>query len=995
MINTNTTKEVETRGTTAVTTTKEVELSVNAGKNDNQITENNVSEARISFDDGVLDDMEDILNMADNKKRSINKLLPGENSSQEKKETIQQEIKRVRRQSSYGRTFLERQEVIKKRRRQSHKTITKKDLLTIFKTKNHHGSRNVGGHPPHDKEAYDSIEAIDYSTPDTVQNTEFLKAQDHKDRKWRGFFVWALYFAFGCIISLVVTYTLMLCDIILGGRVAITNESLNKNDIGGAWLAWVGTSLGLCLAATFCVLVEPAAASSGIPGLLAYLNGVTPKAGKSFVTGKTTDFLSYQTMFAKLVGMIFSIPSGLCIGPEGPIIHVSALLARWTGKVMHEVEHKLFPDYAFKTKKSEARDFLATGGGCGIAAAFRAPLSGVLFVVEEASSHFKVRHLEYTFLACVMCYFVGYTIYQPEEGFTKFALPQGKFCFHYDSVGTFFFSIIAISGGVIGAFFNQVVEHLNHLRVKHINNSAWKRVLEVVLICLITGSFAVLLPLAWPCREMTPALMTVDSAGCHKAADSRQLFKGTMKFEAMESLFGGENISALSEGKQRMLLNARKYRVPKQYRAAGKTYDMYDDVYVSKERKNIKLYYSHKYTCKGDYEYNEMAGLWLNGGVKSAKKLMERGFPTALSWHTLLVFFVVYFFLAALTAGISVPAGLVIPMMLMGGSFGRLVGLAAMEFRRNNCPGYDDLDHDMVSSNLYYWSGSYRWTLHECNMPDPGTYAIIGMAAIMGGSGRITVMLAAVLLELTADPLLIAPIGVTCLVAMLVGNSFNHGLYHGLIPIFNLPYLNMEPSSLMWVSKVEEVMTYHPISIKKLVSIKTLEKFIMSMQSGVISHNAFPVVSQLKGGLETDLKLNGMITRQQLYEAYETSQYEAVMGFVNLYNFMERSPLTVYPHTRLGRAYEVFQKLGLRHMPVVKTNGCIAGIITRKNLQTYLLHSNASLARIQAVFRGKLARIRRKIGLQKLNGNVKNADAKPTNSEEVDGSVSVAVKKDK
>merc|ERR1711991_1301825 len=180
-------------------------------------------------------------------------------------------------------------------------------------------------------------------------------------------------------------------------------------------------------------------------------------------------------------------------------------------------------------------------------------------------------------------------------------------------------------------------------------------------------------------------------------------------------------------------------------------------------------------------------------------------------------------------------------------------------------------------------------------------------------------MLAAVLLELTADPLLIAPIGVTCLVAMLVGNAFNHGLYHGLIPVFNLPYINMEPSSLMWVSKVEEVMTYHPISIKKLVSIKTLEKFILAMQSGVISHNAFPVVSQLKGGSKTDLKLNGMITREQLYEAYETSQYEAVMGFVNLYNFMERSPLTVYPHTRLGRAYEIFQKLGLRHMPVIKT----------------------------------------------------------------------------
>ena len=84
---------------------------------------------------------------------------------------------------------------------------------------------------------------------------------------------------------------------------------------------------------------------------------------------------------------------------------------------------------------------------------------------------------------------------------------------------------------------------------------------------------------------------------------------------------------------------------------------------------------------------------------------------------------------------------------------------------------------------------------------------------------------------------------------------------------------------------------------------------------------------------------------------------------------MERSPLTVYPHTRLGRAYEVFQKLGLRHLPVIRSNGSIVGILTRKNLQTYLLERNSALARIQAVFRGKLARIRRSIALKKLHAS--------------------------
>ena len=145
------------------------------------------------------------------------------------------------------------------------------------------------------------------------------------------------------------------------------------------------------------VLIEPAAASSGIPGLIAYLNGVDPHGGKSPVTQKDTSFTSLKTMMAKLVGMVASIPSGLCIGPEGPIIHISALFAMYTAKAVQYVEHKFFHSHSYHASKSERRDFLATGAACGICTAFRAPIAGTLFVVEEAASFFTTNHLEYTF----------------------------------------------------------------------------------------------------------------------------------------------------------------------------------------------------------------------------------------------------------------------------------------------------------------------------------------------------------------------------------------------------------------------------------------------------------------------------------------------------------------------------------------------------------------------------------------------------------------------
>ena len=88
-------------------------------------------------------------------------------------------------------------------------------------------------------------------------------------------------------------------------------------------------------------------------------------------------------MLAKTIGMICSVPSGIAIGPEGPIIHISALIAHWTSIVTQEIEVRLMPAHGFTARNSEERDFLATGAACGICTAFRAPLAGVMFVVEE------------------------------------------------------------------------------------------------------------------------------------------------------------------------------------------------------------------------------------------------------------------------------------------------------------------------------------------------------------------------------------------------------------------------------------------------------------------------------------------------------------------------------------------------------------------------------------------------------------------------------------
>ena len=123
-----------------------------------------------------------------------------------------------------------------------------------------------------------------------------------------------------------------------------------------------------------------------------------------------------------------------------------------------------------------------------------------------------------------------------------------------------------------------------------------------------------------------------------------------------------------------------------------KEYDVLMIDNIAEHGPYIHIHYEHTYTCgKASHSYNDMAMLWLNGGAKGVKTLMQRGFPHQISEQTLAVFLVVYFLLAAITSGTHVPAGLVVPMLLIGGSFGRLFGLLWLKIKAGMCENYEVL----------------------------------------------------------------------------------------------------------------------------------------------------------------------------------------------------------------------------------------------------------------------------------------------------------------
>ena len=83
------------------------------------------------------------------------------------------------------------------------------------------------------------------------------------------------------------------------------------------WLAFTAATTALSVFAVMvCVHGAPSAGGSGIPDILAYLNGVD-----------VPEVLLFKTLVAKVLGSLGSVSAGLAVGKEGPFVHIGAGIA--------------------------------------------------------------------------------------------------------------------------------------------------------------------------------------------------------------------------------------------------------------------------------------------------------------------------------------------------------------------------------------------------------------------------------------------------------------------------------------------------------------------------------------------------------------------------------------------------------------------------------------------------------------------------------------------
>lgn len=140
----------------------------------------------------------------------------------------------------------------------------------------------------------------------------------------------------------------------------------------------------------------------------------------------------------KFLGGIMAISSKLVLGREGPTIQIGGNLGDMLGDI-----------FGFSSERRDA--LIAAGAAAGLAAAFNAPLAGVLFVLEEMRSQFNFSfiNLKTVAIACMSATISLHFILGsgPDIVMPIFSLPSLESLILF-----FFFGIIM---GLIGLYFNK------------------------------------------------------------------------------------------------------------------------------------------------------------------------------------------------------------------------------------------------------------------------------------------------------------------------------------------------------------------------------------------------------------------------------------------------------------------------------------------------------------------------------------------------------------
>lgn len=214
------------------------------------------------------------------------------------------------------------------------------------------------------------------------------------------------------------------------------NDVLHRMLVGRAWLPFVLAPAGFAAISYVGKRYFSGAQGSGIPQTIAALNH--PQAGLR------EGLLSLRVAVGKIFLTLAGLLCGASIGREGPTVQIGASLMYALSRISP------FPHESMK------RGLILAGGAAGIAAAFNAPLAGVVFAIEEMSRSFSQRTSGIVVTAVIVSGLVSLVLL---GNYAYFGHTDATLGFRS---GWMAVALCGVAGGLAGGVFSRLVIAAGH-----------------------------------------------------------------------------------------------------------------------------------------------------------------------------------------------------------------------------------------------------------------------------------------------------------------------------------------------------------------------------------------------------------------------------------------------------------------------------------------------------------------------------------------------------
>ena len=201
----------------------------------------------------------------------------------------------------------------------------------------------------------------------------------------------------GALLGIVAATITFFEGLLIRGRNNMVEASFEQQANGQAYAAYALTNTAFVLVAALLTYWAPMAITSGLPPLKAHLNGVA-------IPG----LLTFRTLLAKTVGVTFVVATGLPLGREGPMVHTGAIVAARVTRFKMTWPFSMSTPIEVRVPSAQ-RSWVGIGCAAGVAAAFSAPLGGILYSFEEVCSHWSERMTWKSFV-CVVVAAIVYNV---------------------------------------------------------------------------------------------------------------------------------------------------------------------------------------------------------------------------------------------------------------------------------------------------------------------------------------------------------------------------------------------------------------------------------------------------------------------------------------------------------------------------------------------------------------------------------------------------------